>query len=264
MGLIGALAVIFLYWCILHYSVTGRWAFIALAVWSLPCIGAAYFVPEGTEINGLVMLICLIAMFTEALAYSRVKMWNVNARRTKKYVMGIFYMLSLMFVAYCVIESQRFGYIPNIMGIGEEGSFSKFCGWIIILVINIPATEMFVCVIDRFFSNKKNFVIIRCETFIAGTLGKFDENLLKNRYLCGINNGQEYYFGITDKAYILLKDVSTCRLSIKKGVLGGLYITKYPDGMDKKLAEKADRWLFKKGVMATAIFAVVVAVIMFV
>ena len=43
-----------------------------------------------------------------------------------------------------------------------------------------------------------------------------------------------------------------------------LYITKYPDGMDKKLAEKADRWLFKKGVMATAIFAVVVAVIMFV
>ena len=215
MELIGALAVIFLYWCVVHFCVTGRWAYVSLAVWSMPCIGAAYFAPQGAEINGLVMLICFIAMFTESLAYMGVKMWNVNARRTKRYIMGIFYFISLLFV----------------------------------------------CVVDRFFSNKKDFVIIRCETFIAGTLGKFDENLLKNRYLCGINNGKEYYFGITDKAYILLKDVSTCRLKLKKGVLGGLYITKYPEGMDERLAKNADRWLFKKGLMGTIIFGLVFAAV---
>jgi len=82
--------------------------------------------------------------------------------------------------------------------------------------------------------------------------------------VCGINNGKEYYFGITDKAYILLKDVSTCRLKIKNGVLGGLYITKYPQGIDERLAEKADKWLFKKGAIATVIFVAVVAVIVFV
>ncbi len=261
MELIGALALIFLYWCVVHFCVTGRWAYVSLAVWSMPCIGAAYFAPKGAEINGLVMLICFMAMVTEALAYTGVKMWNVNARRTKRYIMGIFYFLSLLFVSYCLIESQRLGYIPNIMGIGTEGSFSKICGFIIILIINIPATEMFVCVVDRFFSNKKDFVIIKCETFIAGTLGKFDENLLKNRYLCGINNGKEYYFGITNKAYILLKDVSTCRLKLKKGVLGGLYITKYPENIDEKLAKNADGWLLKKGIMGTVIFALILAMV---
>ena len=47
-------------------------------------------------------------------------------------------------------------------------------------------------------------------------------------------------------------------------MLGGLYITKYPEGMDERLAEKADKWLFKKGVIATVIFVVVVALVAFV
>ena len=34
--------------------------------------------------------------------------------------------------------------------------------------------------------------------------------------------------GMTDKAYVLLKGVSTVRLRLKMGVLGGIYVTEYP------------------------------------
>lgn len=260
MELIGAIAVIFLYWCIVHLATTGRWAYLALAFWSFPCIGAAYFAPKGVELNGLIMLICLTAMVTEALALSSVKMWNVNARQTRRSVMGVFYAISLLFVFYCVCESQRLGYLPNLAGIGKEAPIRKVVGFAVVCLMNVPATKLLLYVVDRFFSNKSDFVIIRCETFISGTLGKFDERILKNRYICGINNGKEYYFCITNKAYVLLKNMSTCRLKLKRGILGGLYVTEYPKGIDGTLAAKADKWLFKKGISATVVFAVLVII----
>lgn len=254
MKLIGAVSVLFLYWSIINLSVTGRWAFLALAMWTLPCIGAAYFAPAGTELNGLVMLICLVAMLTDAIALSGVKMWNVNARRTKRYVLVIFYILSFVFLYYCSVESQRLGYIPNFQGIGGDNSARKIVGFVFCLLLNVPATSLMLYVVDRFFSNKKDFVIIRCETFISGTLGQFDEKILRNRYICGINNGKEYYFAITNKAYVLLNNISTCRLKLKKGALGGLYVTEYPADVDAELAKKVDGWLMKKGISASAVF----------
>ncbi len=261
MELIGAAAVIFLYWCVVHLGATGRWAYLALAFWTFPCIGAAFFVPKGTEINGLVVLICFIALITESMALSKVKMWNVNARRTSRVAIGIFYVISLIFVYYCAYESQRLGYIPNFQGAGQEAPIRKAIGTIIIMLMNIPATALMLYVIDRFFSNKSNFVIIRCDTFIAGTFGKFDEKILKNRYICGINNGKEYYFCLTNKAYILLKNMKTCRLRLKKGVLGGLYVTEYPADIDNNLAKNADKWLLKRSLSVTAVFAIVLLIV---
>lgn len=261
MKLIGAASVIYLYWCIINLSVTGRWAYLALIMWSLPCIGAAYFAPEGTAVNGLVVLICLIAMLSGGLAVNGVKMWNKYPRKKRRYMCMIFYIISFIFFYYCAYESQKLGYIPNIQGIGTGGAVRKTAGFMVFMVLNVPATSLFMDVIDRFFSNKSDFVIIKCAAFIDGTLGKFDEKLLKNRYLCGINNGKEYYFGITDKAYIVLKNVHICRLKLKKGVLGGIYVTEYPPGVDEKTSRSADRWLRKKAVFVTIIFVIVLVLI---
>ena len=261
MKLIGAAAVIYLYWCIVNLSVTGRWAYLALMMWSVPCIGAAYFAPADTAVNGLVMLICLVAMLSCGLAVNGVKMWNKYPRKKHRYICIVFYIISLVFFYYCAYESQRLGYIPNIQGIGTGGGLRKTLGVVLFMALNIPATSLLMEVIDRFFSNKSDFVIIKCATFIDGTLGKFDEKLLKNRYLCGINNGKEYYFGITNKAYVVLKNVHICRLKLKKGVLGGIYVTEYPPGVDEKLSKSADKWLKKKAVSATIIFVIVVLIL---
>ena len=262
MELIGYFSIFILYICLLIYVLTGTRSWLLLWIWCAPLFGMAYLAPPQTEINGLIVVICSAMIFFYAYSLRGLKMWNIRNRVINRPVRAAVYVVSFLLFYYCYHQAQLLGYLFDFQGLRGENNIWKVISVIPFFFVNVPLTEMLINGIDRFFSIKSSFVLLKCTVFVANDFGGQAKTMLKGRYLDGVNNGRIFHFRLTHKTYLLLKKVETIVIPLKRGFFGGLYVLDYPKDYNREKAQKINRWLFWRGFFITVCFLIVLGAVL--
>lgn len=244
MAVIGILSILILFLCLSAVSITGRSRWLLVGIWCIPLIGMVCFSQENTEINGLVVLIAFIMMFITSSSMMGVKMWNIR-RRNSVIVFHIFLFVLTCILAFYVII-QLWGYICNLemTAVDLMDYYVIYPISIPVILISIPISTMMLTHIDRLFCKKDKLILIHCKTFIGNEIGG-NWIFWKGYFVYGINNGVKYEFKVTTRTYLMIKNEKSLILNIKKGWLGGLYVTENPCPQNIEKVKRRDQRNFK-------------------
>lgn len=246
MDVVGIASVVIFVFSLFAVLVTGRFAWITSTCWCIPNIFMSYLNPVSTDINGLAVFICFYMILLSLIPVIGVKMWNI--RRIKKPVIIVVFLsiINSVCIAYCVYQIKVLNFIYKYFfefntdkGIinGIVTIVIMFGAVAVLYVLSLHMTNVQINTIDRFFSLKKELVLIRCNFIIVN-------NLVGSCFLEGINNGEKIYFKLVKRTYLVCKSERSMVLDIRKGCFGGIYVVKNPScaklskavRMDEKLA----------------------------
>ena len=249
MELIGIVFVLILVWCIAEALVGGRFSWIAIGIWCLPTIGLAFFAPPGVEVNGLMILLCFFMIIICSCSKTFAKMWSPIKKKVLPLKIGV-YIFDLIILLYCFGQAQRLGYLIDLQGLQDGFHFWRYCLVCIpFLLLNRFYTGMVLDFIDRMFTRKSNVGLIQCDTFSTRSPNR-------RYYFSGIHNGEVYHFRVTVRSYRVLRSMTKGVFEIKKGILGGMYVTKLPVP-ERKNTEKTKA----SKVMAAVLWGIIIVLL---
>lgn len=248
MAWLGFLTLIAIYWCIYLAAATARPSWGLLAGWLIPILGLAHRFRAGMEINGLMVLICVVLFFLCRRGLLEIRMWNVKQRKQHPILFGIVYLFSLLLLLYCLIEAQVQGYLLNIQGWGSETMplLRQLLTIVPLLLLNYTYTALLYTAIDRIRRKRKELILLSCRCFMANTRGT-EKIGRQGYYLEGIQNGITYHFALTKRTFQMLKKEKNLRLQIETGLFGGIYVTKLENEALLRRVRRFDRRWAKIG-----------------
>jgi hypothetical protein len=91
MAVIGITSIVAIFLCLLAVIITGRKLWLVIWLWCLPLVGMAYFAPNDSPINGLIVVISMFMVIITAYSLWGVKAWYVLERKKNMFI-GQFYL----------------------------------------------------------------------------------------------------------------------------------------------------------------------------
>lgn len=252
MAVLGIIIIILALYCTVSWAVTGRIIYLASWIWLLP-IGVMVF-GGIKDVNGLVVLIGAVYIFELLYLTAGVRLWNSEKLCCNKILFAITIIINLAASLYFAMESYVLGYMPFLNIFGKFGVYISILWGIISTAV---AVNIGISVFDKYFSKKEKFVIIKCSSYRGKT--KFNTKI---RAIKGVQNGNEYIFRATNKCHYMLKNEKSLVMNIKKGVLGGMYVSA-KDLMENKprLQRRINKILIRRGIFT---FIALTALVLFV
>lgn len=210
------------YICVFTTAVTGRKGWVLLIGWLIPLLVMTIGYHAGTQINGLMILICLVLFLICRCGMADVKLWDIHHRKKHPILFGTIYLVLLALLLYVFIE--MFTYLPASIAQNQMIKTPILSGMAVVLCwFNYIYTRMVYTALDRIYCRKQELRLIHCQCFRANETG-IERSLRKNYYLEGIQNGVTYYFQMTRRSYHILKNEERISLQTETGIFGGLYV----------------------------------------
>ena len=217
MALLGLISIILSFYAVFSASFTGRKKYIFILFWTLPIIGMSYINTNKTNINGIVVLISFVMTFLTVFSLFNTALWYVPPRnKIKISQIAVFFINSIIFVYYfyqCLAKGYIVFFAKDFL---HKNAFAialilaVFCAWISVSVIFTA--------FDRYLSQNQKFIIIKCSPVRKN-------GIIKIRGIKGVQNGVDYFFNADKRAFFLLRNEKRIVTDVKKGVLGGMYVS---------------------------------------
>lgn len=248
MAWLGFITFLTIYWCVFMAAVTGRIGWGLIAGWLLPILAMAMSFREGMEVNGLMVLICILMFFACRHGLTDIRMWNTKQRKRHSILFGFLYAATFLLMFYSLAEAQIQGYLLNLQGWGSENMrFWRLLLTVLpLLVLNYFYTKLLYTGIDRSFLKKRELVLLSCRLFISNKSG-VDKGIYQGYFMEGVSNGVTYHFQMTARTYYMLKKETTLRLQIRTGLFGGIYVMDLDEPEFLKRVRRRDRRDVKVG-----------------
>ncbi len=248
MAWLGFVTWITIYWCIYLAAVTGRVGWGLLSGWLVPILALTVSFREGMEVNGLMVLICVILFFACRRGLTEVRMWNIKQRKKHNVLFGVLYVITFLLMLYSVSQAQIQGYLLNIQGWGSENMplLRQLLTTVPLLLLNYSYTAQLYTAIDRLRLKQKELILLSCRCFMANERGA-EKIARQGYYLEGVNNGVTYHFELTKRTFHMLKKEKNLRLQIKTGWFGGIYVTELENEEFLRRVRRLDRQNVKIG-----------------
>lgn len=243
------------YWCFFVAYVTARWHWIFICFWLTPIYFMTINFEQGMEINGLMVLICVVMFSVCRRSLMGVSLWNIQKRKEHPWFLNTIHFFISILTFYAFSQAQIQGYMLNIQGWGNDGNILPMILTIIpMLGLTRSYSHMIYTAIDRLGHTKEPLTLLACHFFISNELG-VENGVFKGYYVKGIQNGVTYHFRMTKRIYALLQKNRYLELELARGMLGGQYVSDLDSEVDKKLERQID---FKHLILGMLGFAVVV------
>ncbi len=247
MAVIGIVSVVQFFFAIIAVAVTGRKEWLTTLLWSLTLFSMAYNVSENSVINGLVVIIAYYMFFMTSYSLWGIKLWHTGERRNRKLIFIFILTLNVIICSYYVYQFVNLGYfgkafesLTKAQKAAVTAVFGSSVG-----IFMIPSS---ITAVDRFFSKREEFVLIHCSPVRSS---KKNDVHQKRRYaIKGVQNGKEYVFCMTRKAFLLLKKREHFVMDSRRGVLGGVYVMGNIYKNENRRSKRIDKVLFRSGVLA--------------
>ncbi len=249
MAWLGFVTWITIYGCIYMAAITGRLGWFFLSGWLIPILALTVSFQQGMEVNGLMVLICVVMFFLCRRGLSEVRMWNIKRRKQHHVLFAGLYLLTLLFMLYSIIQAQTQGYLLNIQGWGSETMplLRQLLTIAPLLLLNwVYAAQLYTC-IDRLWTRRQELVLLSCNCFMANARGA-EKIARQGYYLEGIQNGVTYHFELTKRSFHMLRKEKNLRLQIQTGLLGGMYVTELDNEEFLRRVRRLDRRNAKIGI----------------
>ena len=163
-------------------------------------------------------------------------------------------------MGYVVIQIQKAGYVPDLMGVkGEMGALRKFINFIVIALITVPPAYIGLLRFERFFSNETSLTLLNCKFYTSSLIGG---KVFKGYYMYGINNGVKHYFRITKRAYFMLRFEDRVVLSMRKDLRGNTFAVKNPCPQNLSNVARRDIRMAKNIALSAVIYTVIMLIIL--
>ena len=250
MAWLGFVTLITIYWCIYMTAVTGRLGWIALSGWLVPILAMAVSFKEGMEVNGLMVLICIVQFLLCRRGLTEIRMWNIKQRKKHSFLFGLLYVICFLLMFYSVAQAQIQGYLLNLQGWGSETMpVLRFLLTLVpLLLLNYVYTAQIYTGIDRSRLKQRELVLLETHCFMANERGA-ERIARQGHYLEGISNGITYHFELTKRTFHMLKKEKNLRLQIKTGLFGGIYVMELENPEFSKRVRRMDRKNAKIGLI---------------
>lgn len=254
---LGFLTVVTIYWCFFLAAVTGRWGWALLTGWFVPVLAMTLRYEPGMEINGLMVLICVVMFFVCRKGLTDVKLWNVKIRKKRNILFGILYIFIFLLLFYSLAQAQIQGYLLNLQGWGSPrmNVWRMGLSLIPLLLLNIVYTRMVYTAIDRIYCKKQQITLLACHSYISREEG-MERGLHQGYFMEGIQNGVTYYFRMTKRTYYMIKKETNLRLTMGIGLLGGRYIVDLEQPDWSKRTRRRDRRDMKIGMVLFVLLSI--------
>lgn len=264
MAWLGFVTLMTIYWCIFLSVVSGRWRWLIICIWLIPIFAMTInHEAGGGEINGLMVLICIVMFLVCRHGLLDVKLWNTRVRKRHNILFGMLYLILFAMFLYSFAQAQIQGYMLNVQGWkSDHGNIWTMLLTITpMLAINWLFTKMVFTTIERLYCSKKALTLLSCRYYIASESG-VEKGLGKGYFLEGIQNGITYYFRMTRRTFYMLQNEPVLKLELKVGLFGGHYITKLDTAEFLKRIRKIDRRDAKLGIIG-CIFTAILGIWLF-
>ena len=217
MAFLGLISIILSFYAVFSASFTGRKKYLYILFWTIPVIGMSYINDNKTDINGIVVLISFVMAFLTVFSLFNTALWYVPPKNKAKIRHIAVFLLNCVIFNYYFYQCIANGYIvyfaENFL---HKNAFAValvlgiFCAWISVSVIFTS--------FDRYFSQSQKFIIIKCSPVRKN-------GIIRIRGIKGVQNGVEYFFNADRRAFFLLRNEKRIATDVKKGVLGGMYVS---------------------------------------
>ncbi len=243
----GFAILLMIYSCCFTTAVTGRKGWMLLSGWLLPILAMAVSYESGMEINGLMVVLCLLLFFLCRRGMSDVKLWNIKRRKRHPILFGVLYGILFIPLLYVYAQMQIQRYFLNLQGWGNPQIDFVRMGLCMLplLWLNQIYTRMIYTAIDRIYGKKQELRLLSCRTYRANEEGR-EKSLNRGYFLEGIQNGVTYYFRLTRRSFLMLQNEPKLILQTRTGIFGGMYVLEldFPEWLARaEKVEKRDRIL---------------------
>ncbi|MGL4790966.1 MAG: hypothetical protein ACRCW1_06095 [Anaerotignaceae bacterium] len=254
MAIIGMVFILLAISSLLAITVTYRRQWLIILLWCFPIVGMAYFTPKTAEINGLLVVISLLMIMHIAYSLWNIKLWHIIDRKKNKFFYAFVFLFNFIITIYYVWQCILNGYV-GFLYTSKSKEIDMLITVLVAAIITILMCPVAVTAFDKYFSKNETFVMLKCKA-----VGGKKENAVygfKKYAIIGIQNGKEYTFRTTRKAYFLLKKQEILVMEAKRGVFGGVYV--YGNVYENKGRRNAriNKVLIEKCVFLLLIIAVV-------
>ncbi len=260
MTYIGYLSAIIIFVCVWAMFATGRKSWLAPVVWAALMFAMSIGAKRGLAVNGLCLCIAFFETFLSIRALYGVIIWNQSFREKGVILPTVIYLITAVLVGYCLVQSQKTGYIPNVMNIGGENrALRNIINVVIVLAISFPAAYIGILRFEKFFSNETELTLLDCKFYTSALLGG---TAFKGYYMYGINNGVKYYFRITKRTYFMLRLEDRLVLKMRKDLRGNLFAVKNPCPKNLENVARRDIRMAKNIAASAVVYAVLMVIIL--
>ena len=259
MTYIGYLAAAIIFATVWAMFATGRRSWLVTAFWAFIALVTAMGVKRGLEINGLCLCIAVFETIMSIRATYGIIIWNQNFKDKGVVLPIVIYLITAMLTGYCIIQIQKLGYVPDIMGVNREmGFIRKLINTVFVLAVSIPPAYVGLLRFERFFSNKTELILLNCK-FYTSSLA--NGGTFKEYYMYGINNGVKHYFRVTKRMYFMLRFEDRLKLNLYKDLRGNMFAVENP--CPKALEHVAGRDIrMAKNIAMSAVVYIIIMIVM--
>lgn len=260
MTFIGYLAAAVIFAALWAMFATGRKSWLVTIFWAGIMFVMSIGAKRGLAINGLCLLIALCETALSIRAVYGIIIWNQTFKDKGLVLPIVIYIITLILVSYTVIQIQKTGYVPDVMGVnGEIGNLRKLVNFIILALLSIPPAYIGLLRFERFFSNETSLTLLNCKFYTSSLVGG---KVFKGYYMYGINNGVKHYFRITKRAYFMLRFEDRVVLNMRKDLRGNLFAVKNPCPQNLSNVARRDIRLAKNIAISAVVYIVIMVIIL--
>ncbi len=260
MTFIGYLSAAIIFAAMWAMFATGRKSWLVTIFWAGIMFVMSLGAKRGLSVNGLCLLIAIGETALSIRAVYGIIIWNQNFKDKGVILPIVIYLITLILVGYVVIQIQKAGYVPDLMGVkGEMGALRKFINFIVIALITVPPAYIGLLRFERFFSNETSLTLLNCKFYTSSLIGG---KVFKGYYMYGINNGVKHYFRITKRAYFMLRFEDRIVLSMRKDLRGNTFAVKNPCPQNLSNVARRDIRMAKNIALSAVIYTVIMLIIL--
>ena len=260
MTFIGYLSAAIIFAAMWAMFATGRKSWLVTIFWAGIMFVMSLGAKRGLSVNGLCLLIAIGETALSIRAVYGIIIWNQNFKDKGVILPTVIYLITLILVGYVVIQIQKVGYVPDLMGVkGEMGALRKFINFIVIALITVPPAYIGLLRFERFFSNETSLTLLNCKFYTSSLIGG---EVFKGYYMYGINNGVKHYFRITKRAYFMLRFEDRIVLSMRKDLRGNTFAVKNPCPQNLSNVARRDIRMAKNIALSAVIYTVIMLIIL--
>ena len=217
MAFLGLISILLSFYAVFSASFTGRKKYLFILFWTIPVIGMAYINTNKNNINGIVVIISFVMAFLTAYSLFNTALWYKPAENKYKISRTAVFLAQAIILFYYFYQCASQGYISFFAEdfIAKNSVFIALALAVFCAVFSVPVVFT---AIDRYFSQSQKFIIIKCSPVRKN-------GIIKVRGIKGVQNGIDYFFYADKRAFFLLRNEKRIITQVRKGVLGGMYVS---------------------------------------
>ena len=142
---------------ILGWAATQRGLYLSLLLWFFPIYSMAF--STNANINGLIVLIGMLFSAQTIYSLNNVRLWNIDTRKKGKIFTVASCIVNTVISFYFAVQGYALGYMPFFSIFGKYGIYAALLWG---CVCSVCACSVFISTVDKYFSKKSKFILIKC------------------------------------------------------------------------------------------------------